>query len=165
MLGKGSRIKLYSISKAKKLAYIALPPTVGNGTLETLIPLGYDSATVGQEMTFAYDEMRYPGLREDDDIIALELVDNVTGETTDLLSADYTCTAYQKADNSRFALNVRYKAKAPQIITEVDESIIRVTSLPDGVYDLLGRRINTQNLPAGAYIVIENGQTRKEVIR
>ena len=166
MLGSSTqRIKLFSLAGSKKLAYMALPPANGNGVLETVVPLGYTNATVNKELTFAIDKKRFPEMLENEDLIALELVDNVTGETTDLLSADYTCTAYQKADNSRFALNVRYKAKAPQIITEVDESTIRATSLPDGVYDLLGRRINTQNLPAGAYIVIENGQTRKEVIR
>lgn len=165
MNGSKKKVHVFSLSNSQKLAYIALPPANGQGVLETIIPLGYDNAKVNEELTFSIDKYNYPEMLENEDLIALELVDNVMGETSDLLTGNYTCTAYQKADNSRFALNVRYKAKAPQIITEVDESIIRVTSLPDGVYDLLGRPINTQTLPAGAYIVVENGQTRKEVIR
>lgn len=165
MNGSKKKVHVFSLSNSQKLAYIALPPANGQGVLETIIPLGYDNAKVNEELTFSIDKYNYPEMLENEDLIALELVDNVMGETTDLLSSDYTCTAYQKADNSRFALNVRYKAKAPQIITGVDESTIRATSLPDGVYDLLGRPINTQTLPAGAYIVVENGQTRKEVIR
>jgi hypothetical protein len=35
----------------------------------------------------------------------------------------------------------------------------------NGVYDLLGRKVTLENLPQGVYIIIENGQSRKEVIR
>lgn len=167
MIGsRATRVKLYSIADSQKLAYIALPAANGVGTQETLIPLGYTNAAVNGEMTFAIDTKRYPDLRESEDIVALELVDNVDNKTVDLLESDYTCTAYQKSDNSRFALNVRYRAPQQQeIYTGICCDAPRATALPDGVYDLLGRPMQSSVLPAGAYIVVENGKTRKEVIR
>lgn len=166
MESTSGRIRLFSMLGATKLAYAALPPANGSGTLETVIPLGYESAAVGSTMTFAIDTRRYPELIGSEDVYALELVDYVAGETKDLLEGAYTCTAYQKSDNTRFALNVRYHAPQQQeISTGICCDTPRATALPDGVYDLLGRPVTSSVLPAGAYIIVENGQTRKEVIK
>ena len=165
MIGSTSKVKVFSLLGSRKLAYIAVPPADGYGMRETVIPLGYDSAAVGTEMTFAIDTQRYPNLLEDEDVMALELVDNVDNKTVDLLTTDYTCTAYQKSDNSRFALNVRYRAPQQQEVLTGIEDAPRATALPDGIYDLLGRPLQSATMPAGAYIVVENGKTRKEVIR
>ena len=166
MMGESSRIKLYSLSGSQKLAYIALPPAAGTGTLETIIPLGYDSAVVGQEMTFAIDTRRYPELLDDENIYQLNLIDDAEGITTNLLEGAYTCTAITKSDNSRFSLGIVYRAPQQQEIT-TDCEEVRSTSLPDGVYDLLGRpvRSNAYALPAGVYIVVREGKAEKEVIR
>ena len=164
MIGKSSRVKLYSLNGSQKLAYTALPTANGSGILETIIPLGYESATVGQEMTFAFDEMRYA---VDENISELNLIDNVEGVSVNLLDEPYTCTAIEKADNTRFALGVRYTKRAPQIATDICDIDAEVSTLNDGVYDLLGRRISadSRTLRTGVYIIIENGQARKEVIR
>lgn len=166
MVGKGKRIKLYSLLGSKKLAYIAIPPASGTGTLETIIPLGYDSAVVGQEMTFAIDTRRYPELLDDENIYQLNLIDEAEGITTNLLDGAYTCTAITKSDNSRFSLGIVYRAPQQQEIT-TDCEEVRSTSLPDGVYDLLGRpvRSNAYALPAGVYIIVREGKAEKEVIR
>ncbi len=167
MEGYTDRIKLFSLAGSQKLAYMAIPPADGSGVLETIIPLGYDSARVGNEMKFAADLTYFPYLLDDEDIIALELVDYAAGLTTDLLENDYTCTAAKKSDNTRFALNVRYRAPQQQeTYTGLEETEPRATALPDGLYDLLGRRVeNNSARNAGIYIVVENGRTRKEVIR
>lgn len=165
MIGKTSRVKLYSLSGSQKLAYIAIPPAEGTGTLETVIPLGYDSAAVGQNMTFAMDARRYPRLLEDENIYELNLIDNEKGVTTNLLENAYTCKATKRTDNTRFSLGIVYRAPQQQEVATGCEEI-RATALPDGIYDLMGRRIHSDNARnAGVYIIIENGKARKEVIR
>lgn len=168
MVGKTSRIKLFSLSNSQKLAYMAIPPAEGSGTLETLIPLGYDSAQVGEPMTFAADLRTYPQMLSNENIYAVELIDYLSGETTDLLQSDYTCTAVKKSDNTRFALNVVYRApqqtEEPNTATSVDN--LNGSRMADGVYDLMGRRIDSDaSRNAGVYIIIQNGKVRKEVVR
>ena len=132
-----------------------------------MIPLGYNKATMGQEMTFAFDEERYPSVRFDERIQALELIDYVEGTTTDLLQETYTCTAYEKADNTRFALGIRYTKTGASVTTGICDDVA-ASKVNDGIYDLMGRRVNAddaRSLGAGVYIVIENGKARKEVFR
>lgn len=166
MIVESNRVKLYSLSGTQKLAYIAVPPAEGTGTLETVIPLGYDSAVVGQDMTFAMDAKRYPRLLEDENIYQLNLIDDVEGVTTNLLEDSYTCTAQKASDNTRFSLGIRYTYKAPQIATDICGTPAE-TTMRDGIYDLLGRLISTDARASrpGVYIVIENGKARKEVVR
>lgn len=163
---KSSKLRLYSLLGSNKLAYMAIPPASGNTTLETVIPIGYEKAIVGAPLTFAIDSRRFPELLYGEDVYALELVDNIEGVSQDLLEGSYTCTALQASDNNRFALHVVYRAPQQQeIATDICDTP-RATALPDGLYDLLGRRIqDTSALPAGAYIRIANGEARKEVIR
>lgn len=163
---KSSKLRLYSLLGSNKLAYMAIPPASGNTTLESIIPIGYEKAIVGAPLTFAIDSRRFPELLSGEDVYALELVDNIEGVSQDLLEGSYTCTALQASDNNRFALNVVYRAPQQQEITTNICDTPRATSMPDGLYDLLGRRIqDTSALPAGAYIRIANGEARKEVIR
>jgi hypothetical protein len=167
MFDSNSGLVLFMLSGSQKLAYIALPPATGNGVSETVIPLGYNQAAMGQEMTFAFDEDRYPSVRFDERIQALELIDYVEGTTTNLLQEPYTCTAYEKADNARFALGIRYTKTGANVTTGICDDVA-ATKVNDGIYDLMGRRINAdgaRSLGAGVYIIMENGKARKEVIR
>ena len=168
LVGKKERIRIFSMSNEQGLAYIAFPPEEGNGELETRIPLAYTKAQVGEPMTFAADYRHYPELRYSDDIVRLDLIDNHTGVTIDLLQDDYTCSATKTADSARFALNVVYRApqqtEEQNTATSVDN--LNDSRMADGVYDLMGRRIDSA-LPrnAGVYIIIRNGKVRKEVVR
>lgn len=164
--GSDQGLSVFALSGSQKMAYIALPVDEGG---ETLIPLGYSSAQKGGEATFAFDTARYAD-RLSENIEALYLIDNYAATEVNLLEQDYTFVASEAANNTRFALNVVYRAPQQQEEQNTATGICcdtpRATSLPDGIYDLLGRRINaTTKLPAGAYILIENGQARKEVIR
>ena len=165
MIGTSSRVKFYSLLGSRKLAYMALPPASGKDLLETTIPLGYESAVAGQDMTFAIDKERYPQILTNENIYQINLIDDVTGESTNLLENSYTCTAIQAADNSRFSLSVVYRAPGQEVPTACEE--VRSTALPDGIYDMLGRPVgsNANALPAGAYIVVRDGKAEKEVIR
>lgn len=160
------RAKVFSLQGDKKLAYMAIPPAEGTGSVETVIPLGYSNAKTGAEMTFALDDDWYPQLRDNEKVTELNLIDNVEGTTTNLLEDSYTCTAAKASDNTRFSLGIRYTYKAPQIATDICETPAE-TTMHDGVYDLLGRLISTdaRAARAGVYIVIENGKARKEVVR
>lgn len=160
-----SKLRLYSLLGSNKMAYMAIPPANGNTTLESIIPIGYEKAIVGAPLTFAIDSRRFPELLSGEDVYALELVDDVAGETKDLLEGAYTCTAIEKSDNNRFSLRVVYRAPGQEVPTGCDE--IRSTALQDGIYDLLGRpiRSNANVLPAGVYIVVREGKAEKEVIR
>ena len=43
---------------------------------------------------------------------------------------------------------------------------INATSMPDGIYDLHGRRIdNNQSLKPGVYIYVTDGRAKKHIIR
>lgn len=162
---QGFSVFSVSPSNSQKLAYIALPLDESG---ETLIPLGYSSAQKGGEMTFAFDTARYAD-RLSAEIEALYLIDRNAATEVNLLEEDYTCVVSEAANNSRFALNVVYRAPQQQEEYNTATGICdmpRATSMPDGLYDLLGRRIHdTSALPAGAYIRIANGEARKEVIR
>ena len=168
LVGKKERIRIFSMSNEQGLAYIAFPPEEGNGELETRIPLAYTKAQVGEPMTFAADYRHYPELRYSEDIVRLDLIDKHTGVTIDLLQDDYTCSATKTADSARFALNVVYRApqqtEEQNTATSVDN--LNGSRMEDGVYDLMGRRIDSA-LPrnAGVYIIIRNGKVRKEVVR
>lgn len=162
MLGNKQGLSIFSLSGAQKQAYIALP---FSDATETVIPLGYSKATVGESMTFSFDEARYSA---DERIEALNLTDNVEGITTNLLLDSYTCTAYEAADNNRFVLGVRLANNAPAVTTDLCEEQAKPTKMRDGIYDLMGRRISdadARTLGAGVYIIINNGTARKEVIR
>lgn len=168
MFGSKQNLAVFMLSGNQKLANIALPTAYGSGEQETVIPLGYNKATKGAAMTFAFDEERYASVLEDERVESLYLIDNAAGVTTDLLHGSYTCTAYETADNDRFMLGIRYIKSGSEVATDLGESQATVTKMTDGIYDIMGRRIDADNvrtLGAGVYVVIENGQARKEVIR
>jgi len=167
MMGSKQGLSVFSIADNQKLAYIALPFAEGLSTQETVIPLGYSKATVGSSMTFAFDEERYPSVRDDERIQALNLIDYAEGSMTDLLQDSYTCTATEAASNARFALAIRYVKNGSNVATGICNEATP-TKMRDGVYDLMGRRVNmddARTLGAGVYVIIENGKARKEVIR
>lgn len=167
MMGSKQGLSVFSLAGNQMLSYIALPPTEGLSTQETVIPLGYSKATVGGNMTFAFDEARYPSVRDDERIQALNLIDYAEGTMTDLLQDSYTCTATEAADNERFALAIRYIKNSSNVATGICDDA-KPTKMRDGVYDLMGRRVNiddARTLGAGVYVIIENGKARKEVIR
>ena len=167
MFGRKQGLAVFSLAGTRKQAYMALPFAEGLSTQETVIPLGYSKAKAGQEMTFAFDEARYPSVRDDERIQSLNLIDYAEGSMTDLLQDSYTCTATEAANNERFALAIRYIKNGSNVATGICDDA-KPTKMRDGVYDLMGRRVNiddARTLGAGVYVIIENGKARKEVIR
>ena len=80
-----------------------------------------------------------------------------------LLNEDYRFTTSQTSNDSRFALHA---VLAPRNTTDIDDTGgAGIRSAEDGIYDLLGRRVSLDMLPQGVYIIIKNGQCRKEVKR
>ncbi len=154
---------------------------------EQIIPLGYRDAA-SEDMTFDYDAMRYNALSEHSSnaiktgdkarIVAMLLRDNLTGVVTDLLIKSYTCRAVANTDDSRFTLIVRYVYPDATGQYDVATDISNTTPSLNGneqeagnanVYDVLGRRItngaDAVNLPTGVYIVVEQGDVRKEIVQ
>ena len=150
MSGSTPVLELYSLVGNEKRAFNALHMTA----IRTLVPLGYTNAPMGQ-MTIAFDYDHY-------DASALEavmLTDYETGRVVNLLEQDYTFTNHAAHSDNRLAINAVVLPKTPEVATELNDQMV------NGVYDLLGRKVTLENLPQGVYIIIENGQSRKEVIR
>ncbi|MBQ7531131.1 MAG: hypothetical protein IJT12_05440, partial [Paludibacteraceae bacterium] len=162
----------------------------GASVREQIIPVGYSGAK-SEDMTFDYDAMRYNFLTAHNGteitagnnarIVAMLLHDNHTGEVTDLLTASYTCRAIANSDDTRFTLTVRYLYPDDgngQLDVTTGTAETTTQSGNDGqitgntgsdLYDVLGRKIatgeNVSNLPTGVYIVVDNGDARKEVVQ
>lgn len=150
--GEASAMELYSLSGNEKRAYNALPAE----DIMRPVPLGFCNAPVG-EMTIAFDSEHY----DDEPLSAVMLTDHQTGQVVNLLEGSYRFTTDRAQDDTRFAIHA---LRAPSTTTAV-ESISTTTGLPDGIYDVLGRRLSGDRLPQGVYIIVEKGQSRKGVIR
>ena len=160
MSGSTPVLELYSLAGDEKRAFNALNMTA----IRTLVPLGYTNAPMGQ-MSIAFDYDHY-------DASALEavmLTDYETGRVVNLLEQDYTFTNHAAHSDNRLAINAVVLPKTPEVATELNDQMVNDQMVNDqmvnGVYDLLGRKVTLENLPQGVYIIIENGQSRKEVIR
>lgn len=195
LFGSSQGLSLYLIGgEAMPLAYMALPVAgsdnaVGgsaaeNTLREIVVPVGYRGATAA-DMTFDFDALRCGSLLTADAVTSIDaaaprieallLHDHLTGAVTDLMLAPYTCRAVKAADDTRFTLSVRYSwhAAEEEQQTQVATSIDKTCASSNGqnaVYDVLGRRVLEAEeapcaVPAGVYIIVEDGNTRKEVIR
>ena len=150
--GEASAMELYSLSGNEKRAYNALPAE----DIMRPVPLGFCNAPVG-EMTIAFDSEHY----NDESLSAVMLTDHQTGQVVNLLEGSYRFTTDRAQDDTRFAIHA---LRAPSTATAM-ESISTTAGLPDGIYDVLGRRLSGDRLPQGVYIIVEKGQSRKGVIR
>lgn len=155
MSGSTPVLELYSLVGNEKRAFNALHMTA----IRTLVPLGYTNAPMGQ-MTIAFDYDHYDA----SSLEAVMLTDYETGRIVNLLDEDYSFTTTGTEENARFVINA---VLAPRVTTDIGGTGVDGSSTNelDGVYDLLGRKVTLENLPQGVYIIIENGQSRKEVIQ
>jgi hypothetical protein len=160
MSGSTPVLELYSLAGDEKRAFNALNMTA----IRTLVPLGYTNAPMGQ-MSIAFDYDHYDALA----LEAVMLTDYETGRVVNLLEQDYTFTNHAAHSDNRLAINAVVLPKTPEVATELNDQMVNDQMVNDqmvnGVYDLLGRKVTLENLPQGVYIIIENGQSRKEVIR
>ncbi|MBR4520915.1 MAG: hypothetical protein IKO63_05820 [Paludibacteraceae bacterium] len=171
LFGTSDRLNVYSVIGNTQLAYCALPYAAdGNGQImHSALSIGYRNVSTENQATFAFDYKRY----KSDALEALYLTDNYTGQTIDLLVEDYVFSPLKAQDDERFVLSAQ-----PRRVQEITTGLDATTSVPagkaNGVYDLLGRKIcNSADcfnrikgcIPAGVYVIIDNGQLMKEVVR
>lgn len=88
--------------------------------------------------------------------ISVMLTDNETGETTNLAEEAYTFTAQAGTNDRRFTIAIGDEVTGIHSIDNVQPVS------EDGIYDLQGRKVNTQ-LQKGIFIIKENGKSRKVV--
>lgn len=171
MFGTADRLNVYSVVGNTQLAYCALPYAIdGNGqVLPNTLSIGYRNASTEDDATFAFDSKRY----KSNALEVLYLTDNYTGQTVDLLLEDYTFSPLKAQDDERFTLSAQPR-RVLDVTTGLDATLSAATGHASGVYDLLGRKIcdsadnfkrMKSSIPAGVYIVIDNGQLTKEIIR
>ena len=172
LFGTSDRLNVYSVAGNTQLAYCALPYAIDdNGQISpSTLSIGYRNASTDSEAIFTFDSKRY----KTDALEALYLTDNYMGETVDLLLDDYTFTPLKAQDDERFTLSAQPR-RILDITTGLGATNINATAINgNGVYDLLGRKVYSsanafkqmkQSAPAGIYIVIDNGQLTKEIIR
>ena len=153
MFGSSQGLSLYSLANDEARAFNALAKT----NITNSVPLGFRNAEPG-ELTIAFDSTHYDA----SPLEAVWLTDNEAGMTVNLLEETYRFTTAVAQNNTRFSLYATLRS--PQITTNIESTSIDTLS-GDGVYDILGRRVTTNNPPAGVYIIIEKGQKRKEFIR
>ena len=150
--GSVSAMEFYSLSGNEKRAYNALSAK----DIMNAVTLGFCNAPIG-EMTIAFDSEHYDAKS----LSAVMLTDRQTGQVVNLLEGCYRFTTDCAQDDTRFTIHA---LRAPSTVTAV-ESIGTSIARPDGIYDVLGRRLSGDRLPQGVYIIVEKGQSRKEVIR
>lgn len=89
--------------------------------------------------------------------VAVMLTDRLTGTVVDLATSSYTFTAESGTSDDRFAI-----ALAPT--TDIENSVIDEATVTE-VYTLDGKLMtDTDNLPAGVYLVKKGGEYVKHVI-
>ena len=158
--GSTSVLELYTLSGNDKRAYNALSA----GDITRPVALGFANAQTG-EMSIAFDSIRYDA----EPFTAVMLTDRETNRSVNLLNGAYRFTSDRSQDDTRFTVHA---LRAPQTPTGLDNQNGQ-TYNPNApindpaikIYDLLGRRVSGNNLPQGVYIIVENGHSRKEVIR
>jgi len=152
LFGSAQGLSVYTLAGSDERAFNAL--SLSN--ILRPVPVGFRNAPVG-EMVFCFDETHYDASLFD----AVMLTDYEAGRVVNLLDEDYPFTTNKSQNDTRFAL---YAVLAPKATTDIDYTGgAGVQSAEDGIYDLLGRRVSLDMLPQGVYIIIENGQCRKEV--
>lgn len=158
--GNTSVLELYTLSGNDKRAYNALSA----GDITRPVALGFANAQTG-EMTIAFDSIRYDA----EPFTAVMLTDRETNRSVNLLNGAYRFTSDRSQDDTRFTVHA---LRAPQTPTGLDDQNGQtynpnapINDPAINIYDLLGRRVSGNNLPQGVYIIVENGHSRKEVIR
>lgn len=152
MSGSTPVLELYSLASAERRAFNALSLS----DMYRPVPLGFRNASIG-EMTFRFDSDRYDASPLD----AVMLTDYEAGRTVNLLEEDYRFTTSVSSSDVRFVLHA---VLAPEVATGLNGQMVN-DPMANGVYDLLGRKVDKSMLPQGVYIIVENGEARKEVIR
>ena len=149
MIGSAQGLSVYSLAGNEERAFNALADTNRD------VPIGFRNAPPG-ELTFAFDSEHYDA----SSLEAVLLTDSEQHVTVNLLDEDYPFTTTETQDDARFVLSVI--ARSPQVATDIETTN---GSLPitNAIYDVLGRSVTGNNPPAGIYIILENGQSRKEV--
>ena len=157
IFGEQQPMSLYTIGADNEPRAFNALPVEDAATLP--VPLAYRNAPLGT-MQIAFDETRC-------DIASLEavwLTDFTENTTVNLLKGAYEFTNDVAASDTRFAVTTVIR-KTPAVAT--DNETATVSEQGSAVYyDMLGRRVSTsRSIPQGVYVVIENGNCRKEVVR
>lgn len=156
MFGSHQPMSLYSVGgNGEPRAYNALPAADAMQP----VPLGFRNAPQGT-MQIAFDSAHYDASMFE----AVYLLDYETGNTTNLLDEPYIFRNTQNSSDTRFALFASLSTK-PHTPTGTDVIIRDVQGIE--VYDMLGRRVSISfdNLPQGVYVVVQDGEPRKEVVK
>lgn len=153
--GSAPVVEFYSLSGTEKRAFNAQ----SLADITRPVSLGFRNVPVG-EMTISFDAAHYDAMP----LQAVILTDYEAGRMVNLLEEAYTFTSESTQSDSRFAVHALL---APFTATGIDEINGQMANdqMANGIYDLLGRRMKQDILPQGIYIVVENGQSRKVVIR
>lgn len=153
--GSSPVLEFYSLAGNDMRAFNALPAA----DITRPVPLGFRNAQTG-EMVIAFDSDHYAA----EPLQAVMLTDRETGRTVNLLDSDYRFTTDRAQSNERFTV---YALRAPDTTTGLNDHIGRTSdqSTTVNIYDILGRRLSGDRLPQGIHIIMQNGQSRKEIIR
>lgn len=90
--------------------------------------------------------------------MAVMLTDHLTGAVTDLTAESYTFTAEAGTDNSRFTI-------ALANTTDIESGVAAEATVSE-IYTLDGKQVvDTENLPAGVYLVKKGGEYVKHVVK
>ena len=152
MFGNMQGLSLYSVHNSLQHAFLALPSDTAQVTL------GFSYADTGKPLTLTLDTLT--NNLQWKSVWLTDLRENIT---VDLLLEDYTFTTSTPHDDHRFLLDPMAAEKAPSALEELLTS--QRQQYTDGIYDMLGRRLDNAHLNQGVYIVVENGKPRKTVIR
>lgn len=157
IFGEQQPMTIYSIGADNQPRAFNALPVEDAATMP--VPLGYRNAQLGT-MQIAFDAEHY-------DMSAFEavwLTDHQTNTTVNLLNDAYTFTNTQEASDTRFSVTVAIRM-APAVVTDGQTAMISGEGSAV-YYDMLGRRINSSSaMPKGVYVVIENGNCRKEIVQ
>jgi len=156
MFGTNQPMSFYSIgANSEPRAYNALPLA---DALQP-VPLGFRNAPLGT-MQVAFDTIHYDASLFD----AVWLLDYETGNSINLIDEPYIFINKQTSSDTRLAL---FAMPAVEQDTPTGTDIVSRDVQGVEVYDMLGRRVNTNlvDLPQGVYVVVENGVPRKEVVK
>ena len=132
-------INIFAIGQTGKLAYMAIHPELAIQQ----IPIGYSVPDRGV-YTLAWDEAQH----NNDDIIALYLIDKDNGQVTNLIALDYTFNSEKGANTARFALQVAFAPNNATRAIYLEERAIELTRE--------GHTIHMTNLPLDTRVTIYN---------
>lgn len=150
--GNSAVLEFYSLAENERRAFNALHVQ----SMSHPVPLGFRNAQVG-EMTIAFDSVHYDA----EPLSAVVLKDQLTGQVVNLLESEYHFSSDRTNDDTRFVIHA---IRAPLTTTGMND-LMGNTPMLNGVYDLLGRRVSSDMLTKGIYIIVDNGQARKVVIQ